>query len=347
MTTNNAIIYKAHKDSSPLENNGKIIQFEKRSYDLKSVQLQDGDFISENLYVSLDPYLIGRMNPKGTSYAPPFSIGQPLSNGGVGKVLQSKNEQFPEGAVVYGQLEIAEYTHVKSDQAKAFTVIKNKHNLPLSYYIGVLGMPGMTAFVGLEEIGKIKKGETFFVSAAAGAVGQLAGQLAKLEGAYVVGSAGTDDKVAYLNDTLKFDAAFNYKKEKIGEALDKYCPKGIDVYFDNVGGETLDAVLLKANLFSRIIACGMISGYNTEGGAYGVKNLMNVVGKRITLRGFIVADFWAQQQQKFTEVVEKALVDKSIVYKEEVYDLERGAEGLVGLYSGQNFGKALVRIHGD
>jgi len=347
MTTNNAVIYKAHKeDKVPLEDNGKVIQFEKRPFDLNSVQLEDGDFITENLYVSLDPYLIGKMNAKGTPYAGPFTIGQPISNGGVGKIVKSKNQNFAEGDIVYGILEISEYSHIKSKEAKGFRVIKNTHNLPLSYYVGILGMPGVTAFVGLEEIGKLKKGETIFVSTASGAVGQIVGQLAKLSGAYVVGSAGTDDKVAYLKDTLKFDAAFNYKTEKIQDALDKYCPKGIDVYWDNVGGETLDAVLLKANIFCRIIGCGMISGYNAAGEPYGMKNLMNVVGKRITFQGFIVFDSWAKHQQEFDKVVEKAVVDKTFVYKEDIYELEKGTEGLVGLYSGKNFGKALVRIHG-
>eukprot|EP01088_Endostelium_zonatum_P005039 TRINITY_DN1646_c0_g1_i1.p1 TRINITY_DN1646_c0_g1~~TRINITY_DN1646_c0_g1_i1.p1 ORF type:complete len:350 (+),score=79.67 TRINITY_DN1646_c0_g1_i1:116-1165(+) len=348
MTSNNAIIYKAHREQGEaLEDNGKIIRFEKRSFDLNSVQLEEGDFVTENLFVSLDPYLIGKMNAKGTPYAPPNVIGEPIDNGGVGKVVKSKNNKFPEGAIVGGMLQLSEYTHVKSKNARGFIVIENKYNLPLSHYTGILGMPGMTAYVGLEEIGKLKKGETIFVSTASGAVGQLVGQLAKQAGAYVVGSAGTEEKVAYLKDTLKFDAAFNYKTEKISEALDKHCPKGIDVYWDNVGGETLDAVLLKANLHSRIIGCGMISGYNNTGEQYGVKNLMNIVGKRINFQGFIVFDHYPKYHQEFLNKTEKAVSEGAFVYKEDIYDLENATEGLVGLYSGKNFGKALVRIHGQ
>jgi NADPH-dependent curcumin reductase CurA len=211
-------------------------------------------------------------------------------------------------------------------------------------YVGALGMPGMTAYSSLYEIGKPKKGETIFISAASGAVGQIVGQLAKREGLFVVGSAGSDDKVKYLVDTLHFDAAFNYKKEKPLEALSKYCPKGIDIYFENVGGETLDAVLLVANRLCRIIACGMISQYNTAD-AYGVKNLINIVAKSITMTGFIVSDFWAKYDKEFYENMEKFIHDGQIVYQEDITKgLEHGAAAFIGMLKGQNFGKAMIQI---
>jgi len=344
MKTNNGLIYKAaaQRGSSDLQI-GREFAFEKRDFDLNSIQLEEDDFITENLYVSLDPYMIGRMNNKGTNYAPPYTIGKPLTNSGVAKVIKSKNAKFAEGAIVYGSLDIAEYTHIKAQQAATYKVIQNKYNLPLSNYVGVLGMPGMTALSGLYEIGKPKAGETIFVSAASGAVGQLVGQLAKLDGLFVVGSAGSDDKVSYLKDTLKFDAAFNYKTEKPSEALPKYCPKGIDIYFDNVGGEHLDAVLAQANQHARIISCGMISAYGGQHHTF--QNLFLIIPKRIRMEGFIVVDFWQKYQKDMDDRVEKLLNEKKIVYKEDVFDLEHSAEGFLSLYSGKNFGKALVKIH--
>lgn len=247
--------------------------------------------------------------------------------------------------MVYGMLEWSEYSKISAQIAATFKPLVNKYNLPLSRYVGALGMPGMTAYSSFYEIGKPKKGETIFISAASGAVGQLVGQIAKKDGLYVVGSAGSDDKVKHLKEELKFDAAFNYKTEKPDEALSKYCPKGIDIYFENVGGETLDAVLVAANPFCRIIACGMISQYNTTD-SYGVKNLMMVVGKRITMTGFLVSDFWAKYNNEFYEKMEKLIADGDVKYQEDISDLEHGVDAFIGMLKGHNFGKAMISIKG-
>eukprot|EP01088_Endostelium_zonatum_P020155 TRINITY_DN7287_c0_g1_i2.p1 TRINITY_DN7287_c0_g1~~TRINITY_DN7287_c0_g1_i2.p1 ORF type:complete len:308 (-),score=54.44 TRINITY_DN7287_c0_g1_i2:62-985(-) len=307
MSSNNGLIYKAPTggSSETMVNDGKHLAFEKREFDLNSIQLEEDGFITENLYVSLDPYMRGRMNAGITYTGGPsnYTIGQPIFNSGVGKVIKSRNPKFPENSIVYGLLDIAEYSHVKSQQAATFRIIQNKYNLPLTNYVGVLGMPGMTALSSLHEIGKPKKGETIFITAASGAVGQLVGQLAKLEGLYVVGAAGSDEKVNFLTQTLHFDAAFNYKTEKPLDALKKYCPKGIDIYFDNVGGEILDAVFVHANTHARIISCGMISTYN-GGKPHLLGNIFNIIPKRITIQGFIVVDFWAKYQQRMDDEVE-------------------------------------------
>lgn len=206
----------------------------------------------------------------------------------------------------------------------------------------------MTAYSSFYEIGKPKKGETIFISAASGAVGHIVGQLAKREGLRVVGSAGTDDKVKHLTE-LGFDAAFNYKTEKPADALAKYCPDGIDIYFENVGGETLEAVLMAANNFGRVIACGMISQYNTTD-YYGVKSLMMVVAKRLTIRGFIVGDpdFWPKYQKEFYTNMPKWLANGEVKYREDIADgLANGPEKFVGMLKGENFGKTMIKIRDE
>lgn len=206
-------------------------------------------------------------------------------------------------------------------------------------------MPGLTAYSSYYEIGQPKKGETIFISAASGAVGQLVGQLAKKDGLYVVGSAGTDAKVKFLKE-LGFDDAFNYKTEDPFQALPKYCPKGIDIYFENVGGTTLEAAMLTANNFARIIACGMISQYNTKD-YYGVKGLMQCVSKRLTIRGFIVGDpdFGPKYGKEFMTNMPKWLSSGEVKYQEDIADgLESAPDKFIGMLKGENFGKTMVRI---
>jgi len=275
----------------------------------------------------------------------PDSLGKPISNGGVGKIIKSANPSLKEGEIIYGLLRWEEYTVFDADTAKSFRVIENKEKLPLSNYVGVLGMPGMTAYLSFFHIAKHKKGEVIFISAASGAVGQIVGQIAKREGLYVVGSAGEDAKVEYLLKELGFDAAFNYKKETPKEALKKYCPKGIDIYFENVGGETLEAVLDAANVYCRIIACGMISQYNTTS-PYGVKNLSQIVGKRILIQGFMVYDLVATiGLDAFFKDVPAWLVKGELKYKEDIVQgLENAQDAFIGMLQGKNFGKALIQM---
>ncbi|KAF9578885.1 hypothetical protein BGW38_005098, partial [Lunasporangiospora selenospora] len=261
--------------------------------------LKDGDILLRNLVFSLDPYMRGKMrDPSVKSYSPAFEIGKSLEARGVGEVIESKNPKFPVGSIVHAFTGWEQYTVVPDLPTTRIIPDAREVDLPLSNYVGVLGMPGLTAYSSLKDIGKPKAGETIFISAASGAVGQLAGQLAKAWGLKVIGSAGSDDKVKYLLDELGFDAAFNYKTRTAHEALKEYAPNGIDIYFENVGGETLEAALGSLRDYGRIIACGMISQYNTTA-PYGVRNLLNIVSKRLTVRGFIVSDFYEQYFPSF------------------------------------------------
>ena len=344
-SSNNAIIYKAHPTEFPEV--GVHLAFEKRPYDFG--ELQKDEFITENLFLSIDPYQRGRMRaPEIKSYFPPFAVGSPLQNSGVGRVIQTNNAEFPVGKLVLGLLDWSEYSKVTPSQGNRLRVLDNQYNLPLSHYTGILGMPGMTAYASLYEIGQPKKGETIFISAASGAVGQIVGQLAKREGLTVVGSAGTAEKVKYLKEELHFDEAFNYKEEKPSDALSKYCPKGIDIYFENVGGETLDACLVAANPNARFIMCGMISQYNAKKeDQYGVKNLMLVVGKSIKMQGFIVTNLWQKYDKEFYENMEKWVKNGELKYQEDITEgLEKGPEAFLGMLQGKNFGKALIAVKG-
>ncbi|KAG0243866.1 hypothetical protein BGW41_001055 [Actinomortierella wolfii] len=287
----------------------------------------------------------GRMQGKKT-YIEPFEIGKPLTGGGVAEVIESKNPDFPVGSVIQGNIGWEEYSVLsQADLATARILPRARESpIPLSSYLGVLGMPGLTAYTSLLEYGDIKAGETIFISAAAGAVGQLVGQIAKRYGLRVVGSVGSDEKVEYLLKELKFDAAFNYKKGNILENLRKAAPEGIDIYYENVGGETLEAALEHLKDHGRIIASGMISQYNTKT-PYGVRNLFHIVTKRIRFQGFIVYDLAPKYQEQFYKDVYSWLVNKEITYIEDVArGIDAAPEAFVGLLQGKNFGKQVVHI---
>lgn len=231
MSSNNAVIFTKPPREYPVP--GEHLEYVERPYSFGEPK-QD-EIIVENIYASIDPYLRGRMRAADVkSYSPPFDLGEPIRNHIVGKVHKTNNAKFKVGDLVFAHGgEWAEYTLFDAKQVQGVSVIDNKHNIPLSNFVGAVGMPGMTAYSSFYEIGKPKKGETIFISAASGAVGQIVGQLAKREGLKVVGSAGTDEKVKHLKE-IGFDQAFNYKTEKPSEALSKYCPDGIDIYFENV-----------------------------------------------------------------------------------------------------------------
>jgi len=298
----------------------------------------DGEVLVKNLYMSVDPYMRGRMRDT-RSYVAGFELGQVLQAGVVGQVVESRDPNLPEGSFVSGMLGWEQYTIAKGGLMKI-----DPELAPLSYYLGVLGMPGMTAWVGLNNIGKPKEGESVYVSAASGAVGQVVGQIAKIKGCHVAGSVGSDDKLAYILDDLGFDAGFNYKTaESYGKGLAEACPKGIDVYFENVGGAMLDAVLARSNPFARIVACGMISQYNLEQ-AEGVHNLMMIVGNRILMQGFIVSDHFDQMPQFHAEMGGWLKAGK-IKYRETVTEgIENAPAAFIGMLKGENFGKAVVKI---
>jgi NADPH-dependent curcumin reductase CurA len=301
----------------------------------------DGQVLIRNLYMSVDPYMRGRMNDT-KSYIAPFQVGAPLDGGAVGEVVASHAEGVAVGAVVvhgYGWREyaVADATRVRVvDPAAAPT---------LSAYLGVLGMTGLTAYVGLLDIARFREGDTVFVSGAAGAVGSVAGQLARLRGAKrVIGSAGSAGKVTHLVDDLGFDAAFNYKDGPVRDQLRAAAPDGIDVYFDNVGGDHLEAALGSLNKFGRVALCGAIAQYNDETPPAGPRNLGLAVGKELNLRGFIVGNH-NHRMPDFLAEVGGLLRDGQLHTRETVVDgLVNAPEAFLGVLRGENLGKMIVRL---
>ncbi|KAL0917981.1 hypothetical protein M5K25_013095 [Dendrobium thyrsiflorum] len=296
----------------------------------------------KNLYLSCDPYMRAKMSkPLVKSYTDAFTPGSVITGYGVGKVVDSGHPNFQAGDLVWGITGWEEYTLIKAPEI----LVKIKYtDVPLSYYIGILGMPGLTAYVGFNVISSPKKGETVYVSAASGAVGQLVGQFAKLMGCYVVGSAGSQEKVDLLKSKFGFDEAFNYKEEHdLNAALKRYFPDGIDIYFENVGGPMLDAVLLNMRNHGRIAVCGMISQYNlTEKDS--VHNLFCIISKRIRMEGFIEPDHKHLYPQ-FLELVIQYIREGKLVYVEDIAEgIENAPAALIGLFSGRNVGKQVVSI---
>ncbi|EEB07071.1 NADP-dependent leukotriene B4 12-hydroxydehydrogenase [Schizosaccharomyces japonicus yFS275] len=345
--TNNAVIVKElMPPHSGYPVVGKNIAFAKRPYDESKLKVtEDFPLLVKVLYLSIDPYLRGRFDASSyDSYVPPFEQGAPVCGFAVGVVVDSALDQFKKGQNLIGLFNWEEYALVHKSVLQYVYPTPKGANLPLIDYVGVLGMPSQTAYTGLKLVGQPKAGETIFISAASGAVGQMAGQLCKAAGLYVVGSAGTDEKVEFLKNELHFVAAFNYKKEKPLEALKKYCPKGIDIYFENVGGETLDAVLSVANRFSRIIGCGMISQYNAKE-PYPLKNIINIVKKSITFRGFIVSDYFHEYQKEYYADIPKLVHEKKLKYRIDVTKgLENAPDVFLGMLHGKNFGKSIVEL---
>ncbi|NKQ55080.1 NADP-dependent oxidoreductase [Amycolatopsis sp. K13G38] len=299
-----------------------------------------GQLLVRNVEISVDPYMRGRMSA-AKSYVAPFEVGKVMEGGAVGEVLESTVDEFKPGDhVLHG---LGWRTHAVVDAKRASKV--DPDAAPLSTYLGVLGMTGLTAYAGLFEVAGFRAGDTVFVSGAAGAVGSVVGQLAKLKGAKrVIGSAGSGEKVRYLTEELGFDAAFNYKDGPVADQLKAAAPDGIDVYFDNVGGEHLEAAIASANLHARFAICGMISIYNATEPPAGPRNLMQVVGKRLTIRGFLVGDHYDLQNQFVTEVAPLVKSGK-LRYSETVVDgIRQAPQAFLDLLRGANTGKMLVRV---
>ena len=286
----------------------------------------------EAVLMSVDPYMRPRLDVDQ-------ALNAPLLGGGIGRVVQSKNSKFKEGDLVrHG----AGFRESFVSDGRGVSVLHPDPDLPLTVYLHALGGTGITAYGGLLETGALKDGEQVFISTAAGAVGSVAAQIAKIKGCYVVGSTGTDDKAAWLRDEVGLDAVINYKTQDIGIALANATPRGIDVYFENVGGAHLDAALPRMNVRGRIPVCGMISTYN--GGGEGVKNLFSLIYGRIRMEGFVASDF-AHLNSAFLADMTGWLKAGQIKYQETVLDgFERAPEGLIGLFEGANSGKMLIRI---
>ncbi|GLT35776.1 hypothetical protein SLA2020_102020 [Shorea laevis] len=340
---NKQVIFKNYVPSGlPKESNMEI---KTSTIKLKVPEGTKDAVLLKNLYLSCDPYMRGRMTKlEIPTFVPSFEPGLPINGGGVCRVLDSTHPDFKKGDLVWGKTGWEEYSLVISPQL----LFKIQHtDVPLTYYTGILGMPGMTAYAGFYEVCSPKKGEYVFVSAASGAVGQLVGQFAKLSGCYVVGSAGSKEKVELLKNKFGFDAAFNYKEEPdLVAALKRYFPEGIDIYFENVGGKMLDAVLLNMRIRGRIAVCGMISQYNLEQ-PEGVHNLGMTIARRVRMEGFLVGDFY-HLYPKYLDMVIPLIKEGKIVYKEDIAEsLESAPSALIGLFTGRNVGKQLVVVARD
>jgi NADPH-dependent curcumin reductase CurA len=282
--------------------------------------------------MSVDPYMRPRLNADQP-------LNAPLLGGGIGRVVESRHPNFTEGQLVRQGVGFREI-HVTD--GKTLIPVKRDPDLPLSVYMHALGGTGITAYGGLLEVGALKDGEQVVVSTAGGAVGSVVAQIAKIKGCHVVGLTGADDKVAWLRDEVGLDAVINYKTQPLAESLKAATPKGIDVYFENVGGAQLDAALPRMNVRGRIPVCGMISTYN--GGGEGVKNLFNLIYGRVRMEGFVATDF-AHLNALFMSDMTGWLKDGRIKYQETVLDgFERAPEGLIGLFEGRNTGKMLINV---
>jgi NADPH-dependent curcumin reductase CurA len=299
---------------------------------------KEGEVLVRNHWLSLDPYMRGRMSDQ-KSYAPGVKIGEVMVGGTVGDVQSSRHPDFNAGDTVLTALGWQEYG---CSAGHLLTKIDGSR-APLSYYLGMLGMPGLTAYFGLKEIGKPKPGETVVVSAASGAVGSVVGQLAKIGGCRAVGIAGGPDKCRYVVGELGLDACVDYKNGSLAAELQRECPGGVDVYFDNVGGPVLDAVLPQMTLASRLVVCGAIADYNSPE-PYGVKSWRSILTNRIRVQGMIVFD-WRTQYDASVKVLARYYAQGRLKTKESVVEgIERAPQGLIALMKGQNFGKQLVKL---
>ena len=290
-------------------------------------------------YISLDPAMRGWMNA-GKSYIKPVEIGEVMRAGTAGTVLKSNHPDFAEGDKVSGNFGVQTHAVVAGKDARK--VDTRLAELPA--YLGVLGMPGMTAYFGLLDVGGVAEGETVVVSAASGAVGALVGQIAKLKGARVVGIAGGSEKCRYVTDELGFDAAIDYKNENVYKAMKEHCPKGINVFFDNVGGEILDFALANLALKGRIVICGAISQYNATDGMYAPKNYMSLLVNRARMEGFVVFDY-ADRYGEAAKALAGWLSEGKIKHREDIVEgFENFPDTLLKLFEGSNFGKLVLKV---
>ena len=332
MTTSREIRLKSRPRGEPTADN----------FELASVTLPGpgpGEVQVRNLWMTVDPYMRGRMNDTA-SYVPPFQIGEALQGGAVGEIVASNDPAFKAGDMVQSFLGWREAFNAPAATVQAL----DTQGLPPQAFLGVAGMPGMTAYVGLLKVAGLKDGDVVFVSAAAGAVGQVVCQIAKLKGHTVIGSAGGADKVAYLKE-LGVDEVIDYKAETdLTAALMRAAPKGIDVYFDNVGGAHLEAALMAARPMARFALCGMISQYNATDMGPGVRGLIMAVGKQLRLEGFIVSNHY-DQLPTFTSRMASWIGKGKVKWRETVEEgIENAPTAFLKLFKGENLGKMLVKL---
>lgn len=336
-TLNKQILLASRPQGEPTVDNFKLVE-------QPVPALAEGQVLVRNHFLSLDPYMRGRMN-EGKSYAQPQPLNEVMIGGTVGEVVESKNSHFKVGDKVVGMGGWQQYQLVDANQRGVLQKVDTTH-VPLSAYLGAVGMPGVTGWYGLVKIIDPKPGETVVVSAASGAVGGAVGQLAKVRGCRAVGIAGGPDKCRYVVEELGFDACIDYKQHKdvksLNAALKDACPKGIDGYFENVGGMILDAVMLRMNAFGRMAMCGMISGYNGEPIPLSAPQLILV--NRLKIEGFIVSEHMEAWPEALKELGMLVATGK-LKYRETVAEgIESAPEAFLGLLKGRNFGKQLVKL---
>ena len=331
MSVNRQVLLRSRPEGAPSLDNFELTQ-------APVPEPGAGELLMRVLYLSLDPYMRGRMSA-AKSYAKPAEIGQPMVGGTIAEVVASRHPQYAEGDIVLGAAGWQEYA--LSDGAGLRKL--DPRAAPISTALGVLGMPGMTAYVGLTEIGRPKPGDTLVVAAASGAVGSVVGQIAKIKGCRAVGIAGGDEKCRFVVGELGFDACVDHRAPDFAHRLAAACPNGIDVYFENVGGAVQQAVWPLLNDFARIPVCGLIAQYNATAPMPG-PDMFSVLRKRLLLRGFIVSDFMAQRDAFLTEVGEWVRSGR-LKYREDIVEgLQQAPAAFLGLLQGKNFGKLLVRV---
>lgn len=315
----------------------------KEDFNFKEIEVpkpSKGQVLVKTLYLSVDPYMRGRMSD-AKSYVEPFQLNEALAGGAVGEIVESESGHFQKGDFVVGMLPWQEYSLADEKQVRSI----DPNVAPISTHLSILGMTGLTAYFGLLDIGQPKEGETVVVSGAAGAVGSVVGQIAKIKGARVVGIAGSDEKVSYLTDTLEFDEGINYKTtDNIYSALKKACPNGIDVYFENVGGEIGDAALSLLNKHARVPVCGAISSYNKTDRDLGPRVQTRLIKSSALMKGFVVNDYNDRFKEGATELGQW-LSQGKLQYEETITEgLENVTDAFLGLFQGKNIGKQLVKI---
>lgn len=332
MTTQQIVLASRPKGLPTLDN------FKTNSIELP--QIKEGEVLIKAQYFSVDPYMRGRMND-AKSYVPPFEIDKPLAGTVVAKVVESKSGNFKMGDIVTGMLPWQKEMIAAEKELKLI----DTSIAPASHYLGILGMTGLTAYFGLMQIGKPKAGETVVVSGAAGAVGVVVGQIAKIQGCHVVGIAGTDEKIKLLKDEFGFDEAINYKTTPdIKKAIATACPKGVDIYFDNVGGEISDAVISNINFHARIPLCGQISLYNTTEIPMGPRIQPMLLTRSVLMQGFIVGNFKDQFPEGIKQLAQWVKTGQLKFSETIVHGFENLPSALLGLFKGENTGKMIVEV---
>ena len=316
----------------------EISNFELKTKEIKLVE--NNDVMIKNKWISVDPYMRARMTEK-KNYKEPFKIGEPMDGAAIGEVIMSKSSNFKKGDIVTSSFGWRDKFVTNSNNINRI----EKINMPLSVYLGPLGMTGHTAYIGLFKIGEIKKNQTILVSSAGGSVGSVVCQIAKLMGCKVIASTGNDEKVQWLKNELKVDYAFNYKKiDNLVLHFKDICPEGFDLYFDNVGGDFLEAVIFRMKNFGQIIICGRISQMSATTAGSGLKNMAHVLVKRLTIKGFLIFDH-ENDTDNFKKDMTKWISEDKIKFKETIYEgIEKAPEAFIDLLNGKNIGKMLVKI---